>query len=330
MKNIFKSRIWLVALGIGLGLLARATLGVPDNSDALPRTLHGELGPAPETEIDSHFDLKKTEGSESGLVPPIRVPSIEAASGVLDREQYLTSVRHAFDKFDHDPGAEFHAHGEQVCGVRMCGQSAIQRKNLAKTTLTSCLPSLPLSPYQKRAWALEKLLYYGPQTRKLIEKSGFGPLDTDRATFLWEELDRTHAKISLRVIDESGKIRTWLEPTLVPFDRRHVFKMETENLQPLVTSGTVKRVGAQSYVGPVVTGGRALCCRTVVHGSKKTKMNGRSWKISGSVTAKTIVAGISKSKLNSKGTNHEQTKWNFVPSRTTSRRWGSRTSDRFR
>jgi len=30
---------------------------------------------------------------------------------------------------------------------------------------------------------------------------------------------------------------------LVPFDRRHVFEMKTNSLQPLVTSGTVKRVG---------------------------------------------------------------------------------------
>jgi hypothetical protein len=29
----------------------------------------------------------------------------------------------------------------------------------------------------------------------------------------------------------------------VPLDRRHVFKMDTKDLPPLITSGTVKRVG---------------------------------------------------------------------------------------
>jgi hypothetical protein len=38
-------------------------------------------------------------------------------------------------------------------------------------------------------------------------------------------------------------VRSWLDPTEVPFDRRHVFEMEASGVQPLVTSGTVKRVG---------------------------------------------------------------------------------------
>ena len=245
MKNIFKSRIWLVALGIGLGLLARATLGVPDNGDTLPRKFQSELGPAPATQPDIDFELKKKKkenGSEQGLVQPIRVPSIEAASGVLDREHYLTSVRNSFDLFDHDSDATFHAHGEQVCASG-CAASRHPTESLDKDYFDELLVEFTTQPLSQESPALEKLLYFGPQTKKLIEQDGFGPLDSERATFLWDELETTHAKISLRVIDESGKIRTWLEPTLVPFDRRHVFKMETENLQPLVTSGTVKRVG---------------------------------------------------------------------------------------
>ena len=242
MKNIFKSRIWLVPLGIALGLLARATLGVPENSDVLPRTFQNELGPDSVKGTDAHFEVKKTEGSEEGLVPPIRVPSIEAASGVLDRNHSIATVRNAFDMFAHDSDAEFHAHGEDVCASG-CAASRHPTETLDEDSFDELLAEFAKQPLSQDSMALEKLLYYGPQTKKLIEQDGFGPLDTDRATFLWEELERTHAKISLRVIDESGKIRTWLEPTLVPFDRRHVFKMETENLQPLVTSGTVKRVG---------------------------------------------------------------------------------------
>jgi hypothetical protein len=77
----------------------------------------------------------------------------------------------------------------------------------------------------------------------LIESEGFGPLDAERSRFLWNELARSHAHVSIRLVDEHGEIRSWLEPTEVPFDRRHVFNMKTRRVQPLVTSGTVKRVG---------------------------------------------------------------------------------------
>ena len=91
--------------------------------------------------------------------------------------------------------------------------------------------------------ALEELLYFGPQTLALLEQQGQAMLDTEHADFLRRELNRTHARISIRVIEQDGTRRSWLPPTRVPFDRRHVFEMKTESLQPLVTSGTVKRVG---------------------------------------------------------------------------------------
>ena len=58
-----------------------------------------------------------------------------------------------------------------------------------------------------------------------------------------DELKKTHVLVSLRVLDESGAIRSKLTNVRVPLDRRHVFAMQNEGLQPLVTSGTVKRVG---------------------------------------------------------------------------------------
>jgi len=50
-------------------------------------------------------------------------------------------------------------------------------------------------------------------------------------------------RISLRILDEAGRVRSRINGVRVPLDRRHVFEMENEGLQPLVTSGTVKRVG---------------------------------------------------------------------------------------
>jgi len=44
-------------------------------------------------------------------------------------------------------------------------------------------------------------------------------------------------------LDEAGEVRSWLPATRVPLDRRHEFDMEVHDVQRLITSGTVKRVG---------------------------------------------------------------------------------------
>jgi len=98
-------------------------------------------------------------------------------------------------------------------------------------------------PIDETSRAFETLLYYGPQAKKLLDSEGTAPLDPVRASVLRGELSRTHARIAIRVLDEHGAVRTSLPPTRVPLDRRHVFVMETNNVQPLETSGTVKRVG---------------------------------------------------------------------------------------
>jgi hypothetical protein len=95
--------------------------------------------------------------------------------------------------------------------------------------------------------AFEALLYYGKQTRELLTYDNLSLIDESHRQRLVQELARTHARISVRIIDADERRRVWLPPTRVPLDRRHVFTMETADLQPLVTSGTVKRVG-QDYL----------------------------------------------------------------------------------
>lgn len=244
MKNLTKSRWGLVLLGVALGLLARAVFGGPEVAQYLPRTFstpHEEVEVLPPANEEMSVPIQQV-GSEQGLVPPIRVPDFEASSGMLDRNQLISSVESSFDDFWHDDNAVFHAHGEEVCASG-CAASRHPTEELSQEHYQQLLVQYARQPISEESSALEELLYFGPQTKKMIEQDGFGPLDSQRATFLWDELKITHAKISIRVVDEAGEVRTWLEPTLVPFDRRHVFKMETNNLQPLVTSGTVKRVG---------------------------------------------------------------------------------------
>lgn len=246
MKNLMKSRIWLVVIGVCLGLLARWAVGGPEVSDFLPRTFstpYQELDEPAADESQESIDLPIiNQSQDTGLVPPIRVPGIEANSGMLDNETVLVATQRSFDTFFYGDSATFEAHGEQICASG-CAASRHPTDTLTQSYFHELLDRFAVEPLSENSPALEELLYFGPQTKSMIEDSGFSPLDSSRASLLWEQLQISHAKISIRVVDESGEVRTWLEPTLVPFDRRHVFKMETNNLQPLVTSGTVKRVG---------------------------------------------------------------------------------------
>ena len=183
-----------------------------------------------EETIDLPIIGKEPARDGSGLVPPISVPH--------------EATRTAFHghKLTHDQNAIFEPHGEQICASG-CAVSRHPTGKLTRQRFEQLLKNCCGQPLDETNWALEELLYYGPQTCQLIKQFGCGELDEKQVTFLREQLQFTHAKISIRVVDQHGVIRTWLDQSHVPFDRRHVFEMETRDLQPLVTSGTVKRVG---------------------------------------------------------------------------------------
>lgn len=221
----------LVVIGaIGLGLVLRWMIPPPEPSDV-------DISDDPET---TSVAASAPSGPIDPLVPAIRIPGL---TNLPDNQPALLfPSKLAVSEFDHSFRAHFHAHGSQVCASG-CAASRHPTKKLTGETFAQLLDDFAQQPLSEQSPALENLCYFGRQARKRIEREGFGPLDRHRAEFLWKELGRTHARISIRVIDEHGEIRTWTPPTLVPLDRRHVFEMETKNLQPLETSGTVKRVG---------------------------------------------------------------------------------------
>jgi hypothetical protein len=229
-------QLWLVAAGIGLGYLARITLGGPP---AEPEPLNSFPDPIVEPEeetIDLPIIGKESVRDGSGLVPPIRVP------GRTTTVSTARLTRGGLTDFTHDDSAMFEPHGEQICASG-CAVSRHPTGALTKRRFEQLLKDYSRSPLDETNSALEELLFYGPQTGRMIEQFGCAGLGKEQASFLREQLEYTHAKISIRVVDQHGIIRTWLDQSLVPFDRRHVFEMETRDLQPLVTSGTVKRVG---------------------------------------------------------------------------------------
>lgn len=169
--------------------------------------------------------------------------SPEAALPIEDLRHFLPS---ALDDFTHDDGAIWHAHGNQACKSG-CAASNHPTLDLADGEFHRLLGEYASSPADENTPAFEALLYYGKQTRDLLAREGSTPLDEPHRRRLSRELARTHARISVRIVDGDERRRVWLPPTRVPLDRRHVFTMETVDLQPLVTSGTVKRVG-QDYL----------------------------------------------------------------------------------
>lgn len=240
-------RLILIVSGVALGLLARLVLGVPESEDK-PIELTPESRQAieqadpslPVIRVDRSEARKKPDKDQnralqSGVVPPIAIPGSipQPGSEVID-------VR--TDLFPHDPEAIFHSHGDKVCASG-CAASNHPTETLTRYEFNRLTNLYANGSLDSDNEGLEALLYYGPQTTKMIQDHGISNLDDQHAKLLWDELKCQSVRVSLRVVDQEGNVRSWLNGTSVPFDRRHVFDMKTNDLQPLVTSGTVKRVG---------------------------------------------------------------------------------------
>ena len=172
------------------------------------------------------------------LVPPIDLGGV-VGSGVFRSHADFVSF---LDELNLDPRASFHPHGEQVCASG-CAASNHPTERLTRKHFEQLIRRYAVGPMDETDLAFETLLYYGRQTREMMVGQSFSVLDPLRLEVLRHELRRPGAKVSIRLVDDEGNVRASLPPTKVPFDRRHEFKMDTNRVQPLITSGTIKRVG---------------------------------------------------------------------------------------
>ena len=173
--------------------------------------------PDPVQAVEDHDD--------DPLVPPIAIGQLDTSS---------------------DSRAHFHPHGDQVCASG-CAVSNHPTGTLSRDHFNRLISQFDVlatndSLAAKKRAALDSLLFFGPQTTSMLQRLPDVIGGPNRAE-LQRHLETTHARISIRVVDEHGVTRSWIPPTRVPFDRRHVFEMETAQLQSHVASGTVKRVG---------------------------------------------------------------------------------------
>ena len=93
-------------------------------------------------------------------------------------------------------------------------------------------------------YALESLLFHAADTRGFIETVGTAFLDEAQTVFLLRELERTHVRLWLRVVDESGVVRAQVAGERFPIgERTHMNVEDTHALPAAEISGTVYRTG---------------------------------------------------------------------------------------
>ncbi len=219
-----------------MALLAIATLAIGVSLIRIPEdVLPGKPPSVPCISGQPHLSrLPQTDSRTVGDHPQLRLPT--------RRPPKALDVPTLQRNFTHGERAEFHPHGETVCASG-CALSRHPTERLTDPQFEQLLADYAVEHTAEPGRALETLLYYGPQTAARLAHFGVGPLDSQHAALLQDELAYEHVDLSLRVVDEAGAVRASLPPTAVPLDRRHEFRLEPHNLQPLIASGTVKRVG---------------------------------------------------------------------------------------
>lgn len=249
-----RSGVWLIFLfavpaaaailgSTGQSTTRQSTMGQPAAGETGLRTaaLGKEAAPS-EGAAAAAAVLAERSVSPDPLVPPLQVEGLLWDDDGPAMPAALAAAALWADEFTHDDRAHFHGHGSHYCSSG-CTPHNHPTQDLTAAKYRALLERFSGEPLDETSLALESLLYFGRQTRLLAAREGTSPLNADRVDFLRRELSRTHARIAIRLVDEAGAIRAWAPPTRVPLDRRHVFEMEVDGVQPLVTSGTVKRVG---------------------------------------------------------------------------------------
>jgi len=257
-----------IILGAGLLFIAVWAWASGDRPERQLRTV------PPETATDVTRDATLLSDGDATHPPSIRqTPKDELAKESSTSHASYEAGAHSDDNLDDNGRAHFHPHGDQVCASG-CAVSNHPTEQLTQTRFEQLLEEYAAGPLDGSNLALETLLFFGPQSADFLadqQASATDAIDPSRITaalleeekskassaeaepltdisgehlsFLEEQLRRHTVKVAVHVMDEDGILRAELPPTRVPLDRRHIFKLDVNDLQPLVVSGTVKRVG---------------------------------------------------------------------------------------
>jgi hypothetical protein len=226
-------RNWIAALSLAflvpLGLLMATGGSRNAMSTPLPHQVSGEMPSENSPSVQYTGGVKGWV--DDPLISPISMSELpDGTLGPISLDFTLGSR------------AIFHPHGEQLCASG-CAASRHPTETLTRGRFNSLLLEYADEPLGDAGPAQDTLLYFGRQAAQLFATEGPGRLDPVRASVLRHELARDHVAIEIRVVDALDRVRASLPPTNVPLDRRHEFELDTHQLQPMIASGTVKRVG---------------------------------------------------------------------------------------
>jgi hypothetical protein len=212
---------------------AMLVLGLRDAARTRPQDSAKTIRPS------VHIQQGEEISAPESLIPPT---SLSIHSPAMDELFPAETI----PKYTPGERATFHPHGEQVCASG-CAVSRHPTEKLTRERFRRLLAEYAAEPIEVPGRALDTLVYFGRQSAAWLEREESSPLDGLRANLLRSELQLDYAEVSIRLVDETGAVRAFLPPTLVPLDRRHEFELDPHDLPPLIASGTVKRVG-RDYV----------------------------------------------------------------------------------
>jgi hypothetical protein len=105
------------------------------------------------------------------------------------------------------------------------------------------LQGYALQPASEVSDELEKLLFYGIDTKKYLKDVGHGALPPAHLAYLESELTRDHAIVELRMVDDNEVVRVTYGPTSVPLGAKQHLAPAGKDLQAMEFNGTVMRTG---------------------------------------------------------------------------------------
>lgn len=144
------------------------------------------------------------------------------------------------DKPEHDEHDPSHSTDTDVCATG-CSAASYVEPELDMDEYLRLVDAAAAGAWSEDNAALESLLFYGEAAARLTREHGTGGFASE---LLLSELDRSHATLSVRLVNASGVERVTLAPARIPLgEKQHLFPEHSSDVQVPEISGTVRRVG---------------------------------------------------------------------------------------
>ncbi len=164
-----------------------------------------------------------------------------AAAGCASSESQADEQPYFEVVFD-NPMPEAAGEGKEKC-TTSCSLAKHKIPDFTAYDFEKTLAAYAKQPASDASEELEKLLFYGIDTKEYLKEVGAADLPTEHLEFLRRELSRDHAIVELRMVDDDEVVRVTYGPTSVPLGAKQHLAPVGENLQAMEFNGTVMRTG---------------------------------------------------------------------------------------